>query len=129
MVKYADTGTRLPQVEIFLDEQHTAFVQGSYPSGKELREIVNQLGGEWDCLYTPRGQYDTLNISYKGGTLIIERPWIDVPDRSQRGHRVSFDGKVTRDLEASIKSYLLKLHQRERDKYIWLLQSRKLERR
>ncbi len=128
MVKYADTGIRLPQVERFLDEQQTVFVQSSAPSGQELREIVNQLGGEWDCLDGPRGQYDTLNIPYKSGTLIIERPWIEVLDRSQRGHRVSFDGKVRRNFEASIKSYLLKLHQWERDKYLRFLESRKLER-
>ena len=128
MVRYVDTGNRFLNIEIFLDDQQTSFVRRvydrtGYPVGHELREIVKQLGGEWDCLQTPQG-YDTLNIPCEGGTLIIERPWIDLKDRSQRGHRVSFDGKFTPGLEESIKAYLSGLHKQERAKSReWFLQT------
>ena len=118
MVKYVDSGYRLPGVEHFLDKQQTEFVQAvyektGYPVGHELREIVESLGGEWNCFMIPQA-YDTLNIPYEGGTLIIERPYIN--DNLKNGHRVSFDGDFYPDLEKDVNAYLTKLHQQERVK-------------
>ncbi len=115
-------GTRMPQVEQFLDSQQALFIQQVYsrtgfPTGKELRDIVVELGGEW-VEGKSSDTYDTLVIPYQKGFLIIERPWINISARTQNGHRVKFVRAIrdndTPNLEASIKSFLQELHQRER---------------
>lgn len=135
-MKYADSGTILPGAAQFLDTDRTKFAKRVYrltghPVQGPMRELVVNKGGEWDCSYRPRGQFDTLNIPYKPpyrcgtlivGTLIIERPWLDVQNCKLEGHRVSFDGgvipgfKELNNLETLVINYLQRLLKDERMK-------------
>lgn len=120
-MKYINTGKRLKKIEKFLDKKETEFVKKvydktGYPVGHELREIVEELGGEWSIERIKRNQYDTLNIPYLNGTLIIERPWMDLNKMSYYGHKVSFNGEITKDLEKLIIIFLTNLVQKEREK-------------
>lgn len=109
MIKYTECGTRLPKAEQFLDDTVTPHVQGVYQAtryciGRELRKIVERERGRWEPS-TRLWYYDCLNIPYKRGTLIVERP-MTVADGKPEPHRVSFDGNITPCLEDSVVTYL-----------------------
>ncbi len=119
-IKYSNDGIRLPDVEIYLDIIETNFLKEfidsgvSYPTGRELRIITKELGGEIDFENRDNTRYDTLNIPYKNGVLIIERPWVNLRDNNYNGHKIGFYGNASlENLENSIMKYIKYLHTKE----------------
>ncbi|MBN4049228.1 hypothetical protein JYT91_01280 [archaeon AH-315-M20] len=101
-ILFIDKGTRLPGVEAYLNAQGTLY--RTYP----FRDVVEHLGGTWKGgLERPRGQFETLNITIPryDGILIIESPWSRSIHGKDWGHRVSFTGEVTPDLERDVEGF------------------------
>ena len=91
---------QLDQVEAFLDHERTKFAKKvyprtGYPLGHEMRAITKELNGGWVTRSSESTEvYDELMIPFQGGSLVIERPWMDPNDHSYKGHTVSFHGEV-----------------------------------
>jgi len=118
-MRYVDEGIELLELAAFVDKQKTGFARAvydrsGYPIGHEMRRIVERLCGEWGCLFRPRGQFDTVNIPFRNGILVIERPWLNHDDTSYTGHRVSFVGELTEDFVQVAKQFLTQIHEEER---------------
>jgi len=120
MVIAIDPDRRLPRIEELLNDQSNGYgrrfyLRTGFPQGHELRKITTDLGGDWDLSKQP-DFYDVLNLPFSGGTLVIARPWVKpLYGTLKEGHQVSYDGKVTPDLEDSLIELLSEIHRRERE--------------
>ena len=116
---YADEGRMLKVVSHFFDTQQTAYVRRvyektGYPVGHELRGLARVMGGDFDFMHRPNNQYDTLNMPFAEGTLVIERPWMDLQERTRNGHRISFVGRAPVSLHDDLAAFLDDLHTLQR---------------
>ena len=115
-MKVIEEGTELTDVAAYLDRQKTHWVgrinrETGYPSGHELREVVDAMGGDW-IMYLEEPEGTVFNIPYRDSTIIIERPCLDVSSRSYTGHRVAVVG----DLDSrTVRHFLEGVHNRERE--------------
>jgi len=118
-ISFFEDGIKIPYVGEILDDMRTRFAQRvhpqtGFPLGDEMRSVVAELEGFWECQEVPSGQYDTLNIPFYNGTLIIERPWMNPEDYSYRGHRVSCLKIIPPFRE--LAKFIWELHEQERMK-------------
>lgn len=94
VISFFEDGMEIPDIGEMLDNMRTrlarrVYTQTGFPVGDEMRSVVAELEGFSECQEGPSEQCDTLNIPFYGGTLIIERPWMNLEDCSYQGHRVS----------------------------------------
>lgn len=76
--------------------------------GHELRDAVECRGGSWS-IRRPFGEYDTLNVPFQNGFVVIERPWL--PD--DKPYRVSYFGNdqpATEEINTFLRGLLDEAH-------------------